>query len=111
MPVASTPVPSGPAPIQQKASEDLTKRGIAGKGIGKGILATPTGTFLRIADRPVFLNIQHAMDLYKAEHGAPPGAPPTAPPRPAKVGAAAGAGIEQFSALLHFGAGDPDRER
>jgi hypothetical protein len=72
MPVASTPVPSGPAPIQQKASEDLTKKGIAGKGIGKGILATPTGTFLRIADRPVFLNIQHAMDLYKAEHGALP---------------------------------------
>ena len=28
-----------------------------------------------------------------------------------RFGAAAGAGIEQFSALLHFGAGDLDRER
>ena len=66
------PVPPPAAPIQEKASEDLTKKGIAAKEMGKGILATPASVYLRIPDRAIFLNLQHAMDLYKGEHGALP---------------------------------------
>ena len=74
MPAPQPAPPAAPAHgvTQQKASADLTKSGVAGKGIGRGILATPAGTYLRIADKPIFQNIQHAMDLYKAEHGALP---------------------------------------
>jgi hypothetical protein len=71
-PPAPVPAAATPGATQEKASEALTKRGAAGQQIGKGILSTPTGTFLRIADRPMFLNIQHALDLYKGEHGAAP---------------------------------------
>ncbi len=67
LPPAVTPPPA--APVQEKASEDLTKKGIAAKEIGKGILATPTSTYLRIQDRAIFLNLEHAMNLYKGEHG------------------------------------------
>ena len=66
------PVPPPAAPIQEKASEDLTKKGIAAKEMGKGILATPASVYLRIPDCAIFLNLQHAMDLYKGEHGALP---------------------------------------
>ncbi|HVU86822.1 MAG TPA: hypothetical protein VHD36_05845 [Pirellulales bacterium] len=67
LPPAITPPPA--APVQEKASEDLTKKGIAAKEIGKGVLATPTSTYLRIQDRAIFLNLEHAMNLYKGEHG------------------------------------------
>ena len=67
VPPPVTPPPA--APVQEKASEDLTKKGIAAKDIGKGVLATPTSTYLRIQDRAIFLNLEHAMNLYKGEHG------------------------------------------
>jgi hypothetical protein len=67
MPPAIVPPPA--APVQEKASEDLTKKGIAAKDIGKGVLATPTSTFLRIQDKAVFLSLESAMNLYKGEHG------------------------------------------
>ncbi len=55
-----------PPPVQQTASEDLTKKGMAGKELGKGVLATPASVYLRIPDRLVFDNIKHALNLYKA---------------------------------------------
>ena len=66
------PVPPPAPAIQEKASEDFTKKGIAGKELGKGILATPAGVYLRIPDRAIFLSVEHAMNLYKGEHGALP---------------------------------------
>ncbi len=68
-PVPPPLVPPPAPPVQTKASEDLTKKGIAAKEIGKGVLATPTSTYLRIQDRAIFLNLEHAMNLYKGEHG------------------------------------------
>jgi hypothetical protein len=65
-------MPPPAAPVQEKASEDLTKKGLAAKEIGQGILATPASVYLRTQDRAIFLNLEHAMDLYKAEHGALP---------------------------------------
>jgi hypothetical protein len=67
LPPAITPPPA--PPVQEKASEDLTKKGIAAKEIGKGILATPTSQYLRIQDRAIFLSLEQAMNLYKGEHG------------------------------------------
>ena len=66
-PPAITPPPA--APVMEKASDDLTKKGIAAKEIGKGILATPTSTYLRIQDRAIFLSVEQAMNFYKGEHG------------------------------------------
>ncbi|MBI2827182.1 MAG: hypothetical protein HYX69_21125 [Planctomycetia bacterium] len=64
--------PPAAAPVQQKASEEHTERGIAAKKVGEGILATPAAAYMRIPDRVVFLNVQHAMNLYKGEKGALP---------------------------------------
>jgi hypothetical protein len=79
-PPAAAPVTGGPptltpppaAPVQVTASEDHTKKGIAGNEMGKGILATPARVYLRIPDRVLFLNLENTMKLYKGEHGALP---------------------------------------
>ncbi len=60
--------PAAAAPVQVTASDDATKKGIAGKNMGKGVLATPASVYLRIPDRAVFMSVQHAMNLYKGEH-------------------------------------------
>ena len=64
----ATPV----APAAQPASADLTKKGIAGKEMGKGVLATPASMYMRIPDKVVFLNIHNTMNLYKGTNGALP---------------------------------------
>ena len=66
---APPPVTAPPGPVQEKASENLTERGIAAQKVGQGILATPASVYMRIPDRVVFLNVQHAMNLYKGEKG------------------------------------------
>lgn len=66
------PVPPPVAPVQEKASVDLTKQGIAAEKMGKGVLATPAREYLRIPDRAAFLAVEQAMNLYKGANGALP---------------------------------------
>lgn len=66
------PVPPPAPPVQEKASEDLTKKGIAADKMGKGVLATPASMYLRIPDRAAFLAVEQAMNLYKGANGALP---------------------------------------
>jgi len=65
-PVIGTP----PAPpTQYKASEDHTAKGMKAAEIGKGVISTPAKVYLRIPDKLIFDQVNHALGLYRAANG------------------------------------------
>ena len=56
-------------PVEHKASEDYTKKGMKGAELGSGLVSTPAAVYLRIPDRLVFDQVHHALDLYRASNG------------------------------------------
>jgi len=60
--------PAAP-PVEFKASEDHTQKGMKGAELGRGAISTPAMVYLRIPDRLVFDQVKHALNLYRATNG------------------------------------------
>ncbi len=56
-----------PSARYQKADVGVGKQG----RYNGGLIATPVAVYFRSRDRITFLNLQHALDLYKAQNGPP----------------------------------------
>lgn len=63
---ASEPSADQPTPHVEKADVGV---GTKGKDYGGGIITEPARVFFRVEERITFQQVEHAKNLYKAEHG------------------------------------------
>jgi hypothetical protein len=72
----STAPPPPPPPTIPQGPREVAKAGVGKKGRSLkpgGLITTPAVVFFRVGQRMVFdVQIPHALDLYKAEHGHAP---------------------------------------
>ncbi|MHB8901802.1 MAG: hypothetical protein ACYC6Y_23860 [Thermoguttaceae bacterium] len=70
-PVARQESPA-PEPDRVKAEAGKTGRGNYGSGFGGGLGTTALSTYVRVQERAGYLQVEQALNLYKAEHDALP---------------------------------------